>query len=275
MLKRIFLLLHVFTCVYAHSQGVIKGRVVEEDGKTPIKFALVRLTQNDSLIKGMVTDRGGFFAFSSVPIGVYDVEIKDFSYSSHKIERIKMETKDTLKDIGVIKLVALTIEEAIRAKDVVPIEVKPLEVKPVEVTVVELPFIEIKEDPNSYPMIKGRVVEEDGKTSIVFAVVRFMKGDTIIAGNITDEHGLFLLNPIPPGKYDMRITCAGYKDHKEEVEIGRGLFKEIPDVKLITSKEKEIIIKADRPAFESDPVVKVRKVKSSKKVKKYRDNNNN
>ena len=232
MLKRIFLLLHVFTCVYVHSQGVIKGRLVEEDGKTPIKFALVRLTQNDSLIKGMVTDRGGFFAFSSVPIGVYDVEIKDFSYSSHKIERIKMETKDTLKDIGVIKLVALTmeeIEEAIRVKNVVP-----LEVQPVEVTVVQLPFIEYKEAPSAdfSPMIKGRVVEEDGKTAIKFANVRFMKGDTLIAGAVTDEHGLFLLNPIPFGKYDMKITYIGYNDHKEEIEIGTGIVKEIADVKL-------------------------------------------
>jgi hypothetical protein len=94
-----------------HGQGTIKGKVTENDGKTPVEAAIVQLMQNKALISKTVTNKQGFFTLNSVPVGKYDVKIICGGYDESIIKGIEVK-KDSIKNIGVVKLVK-TVEEKV------------------------------------------------------------------------------------------------------------------------------------------------------------------
>ncbi len=57
--------------------------------------------------------------------------------------------------------------------------------------------------------ISGRVIDEM-KQGIINATVQIFQHDTLIAGNVTDYDGNYVISPIPPGIYDALITYIGY-----------------------------------------------------------------
>jgi len=103
MLKRFFLVVHIFACVYASAQGTIKGKVTEADGKTPLDYATVRVMQKDSMILGTLTDLKGNFIFYPVPAGKYEVKIDYVGYHKILIKDIEIIGNE-IKDFGVISM---------------------------------------------------------------------------------------------------------------------------------------------------------------------------
>ena len=109
MLKRIFFVLQVFICTYAHSQATIKGRVTEKDGETPIEFAIVRLMQNDSVKFETVTDERGRYTLTNVPSSIstrpakYDMVVTAANYKEYKLT-IEIYGRDitVIRDIKLI-----------------------------------------------------------------------------------------------------------------------------------------------------------------------------
>jgi len=61
---------------------------------------------------------------------------------------------------------------------------------------------------NNNTLIFGRVVDKDTNEPIVGANV-FLKDYNI--GAATDIYGNYLINDIPPGIYDIKVTYVGYK----------------------------------------------------------------
>jgi len=100
----LFLVLHVFTCMCAYSQGTIKGKVIDKDNQTPLGYATVLLFQDGIFISGTYADEEGIFTFDSVPSGKYDIRIAHVGCDYYKIEGLEIED-DTVKDIGVAQLI--------------------------------------------------------------------------------------------------------------------------------------------------------------------------
>ena len=63
-------------------------------------------------------------------------------------------------------------------------------------------------------IIRGSVIDnmlEEGKAYANISIVK-EDSDDIIAGGITDENGLFLIDKIPFGKYFLVVQYIGYED---------------------------------------------------------------
>ena len=76
MLKKIFFTLGIaiLTSGFANAQNAtIKGRVLGEDGKTPLEWANVRLMKDGEMILGTSTDEKGNYSLTPVPTGTYTI----------------------------------------------------------------------------------------------------------------------------------------------------------------------------------------------------------
>ncbi len=60
--------------------------------------------------------------------------------------------------------------------------------------------------------MKGKVTDKETKEPIPFANVVIELGGKIINGGTTDFEGNYNIKPIPPGRYDVKVTYVGYKN---------------------------------------------------------------
>ena len=109
--------------------------------------------------------------------------------------------------------------------------------------------------------IKGRVVEDDGKTPIEFATVRLMQEGDMILGTVTDDKGNYSLTPVPSGKYNVLVSYVGYPDVTlEGVEIKGSQTKVLDDIKMSSKaggKEIEgVVIRIQREVFDNEATKK-------------------
>jgi len=82
----------IVTSAYAQTAegiGKIRGKVVNEYGYS-LEFAVVKLIQNDTLVKRVITNLRGLFTIKSVPAGKYDILITYTNYYEKKIKGIEI-----------------------------------------------------------------------------------------------------------------------------------------------------------------------------------------
>ncbi|MCL2131838.1 MAG: carboxypeptidase-like regulatory domain-containing protein [Lentimicrobiaceae bacterium] len=77
--------------------AAVKGKVFDEDGKTPLEYTVVRLMQDDRLVSGTLTDKKGEYAITPVPAGKYNLVIVYAGLSEYILENI--EIKDSTINI--------------------------------------------------------------------------------------------------------------------------------------------------------------------------------
>lgn len=58
--------------------------------------------------------------------------------------------------------------------------------------------------------LQGKVYEKDSREPVAFANIILENGGTVVGGATSDFDGNYVINPIPPGKYDLRATFVGY-----------------------------------------------------------------
>ncbi|NOU46704.1 MAG: TonB-dependent receptor [Bacteroidales bacterium] len=58
--------------------------------------------------------------------------------------------------------------------------------------------------------LQGKVYEKDGQEPVPFANIVLENGGTIVGGATSDFDGNYVINPIPPGKYDLKATFVGF-----------------------------------------------------------------
>lgn len=58
--------------------------------------------------------------------------------------------------------------------------------------------------------LQGKVYERDSREPVAFANIVLENGGTVVGGATSDFDGNYVINPIPPGKYDLRATFVGY-----------------------------------------------------------------
>ena len=57
--------------------------------------------------------------------------------------------------------------------------------------------------------LKGKIT--DGKEPIPYVNIVVVKGGKQINSCLSDLDGFYFINPIPPGKYDLKFSLAGYR----------------------------------------------------------------
>ncbi|MBU1009093.1 MAG: carboxypeptidase-like regulatory domain-containing protein [Bacteroidetes bacterium] len=58
--------------------------------------------------------------------------------------------------------------------------------------------------------LQGKIFEKESREPVPFANIVLENGGTIVGGATSDMDGKYVINPIPPGKYDLRATFVGY-----------------------------------------------------------------
>ena len=58
--------------------------------------------------------------------------------------------------------------------------------------------------------LQGKVFDKDSREPIPFANIVLENGGTMVGGATSDFDGNYVINPIPPGKYDLKATFIGF-----------------------------------------------------------------
>lgn len=93
--------------------------------------------------------------------------------------------------------------------------------------------------------ISGTVV--DDKNEAVFgAIVQVTSGGITKGGAVTDENGEYVIKPLAPGRYDMKVNYSGYKENiTKEILVAAGRTTKV-NVKMEVSSStvlNEVVIK--------------------------------
>ena len=82
----------------------IKGKIVDEEGKSPLNYATVSLYKTDStLVNGTITGADGTFQIVANP-GKYYLLVQFISYQKKYIDNVNLSSKNPYFDTGVITL---------------------------------------------------------------------------------------------------------------------------------------------------------------------------
>ena len=92
--------------------------------------------------------------------------------------------------------------------------------------------------------IRGRVFDPDGGTVPMANVTTQVNGE--LFGATTDMDGRFILKPLPPGRYAVKVSYVGYTDYEEigvEVTADRATYlknvrMQIPTLKIFEKIER-------------------------------------
>ncbi len=87
-------------------KGSIKGKVVFEEGNSPIEFANIQIFRegDSSNVTGTLTDRNGEFHLKNIQPGIYEARISFIGYSTEIVKNIKISGSKTDFETGEIKL---------------------------------------------------------------------------------------------------------------------------------------------------------------------------
>ena len=93
MRKRLLLYLGLFflPMSFLSAQASLEGNITDVDSGEPVLFATVALYKNGILITGTESDIDGYFIFSSIDPGTYDVEASYVGYQSKRIEGVLVQ----------------------------------------------------------------------------------------------------------------------------------------------------------------------------------------
>ena len=109
MKNKKFLILLSFIFIYTSglfSQGKISGLVIDAKDLSPIKDAVVKITNKSDSTKrfGMNTDEKGHFVFENLKIGVYTAEISFIGFTNYTIKKIELTEANPVINLDTIKL---------------------------------------------------------------------------------------------------------------------------------------------------------------------------
>ncbi len=99
-MKRLLILLCLFTAIGVQAQGCLKGTVTDAKTGEPLPFIDVTVFQDGKQVHHGVTDWDGLFTIKPLPEGKYDVLISFVGYLPYKKEGVKiLATGFTMLDI--------------------------------------------------------------------------------------------------------------------------------------------------------------------------------
>ena len=86
--------------------GVIKGKIIDADTKTPMEYANVAIynKRDSKLVTGGIANAAGVFEITELPLGVYYVEANFIGFKKTTVNNIKIVPNSTKVDMGTIEL---------------------------------------------------------------------------------------------------------------------------------------------------------------------------
>jgi outer membrane receptor protein involved in Fe transport len=88
------------------AKGIIKGKVIETSGNTPVEYATVTLfnAKDSAIVNGVITNSSGVFEFKSVEIGEYNIMVRFMGFRKVFVSGISISEKNLITDVGTVNL---------------------------------------------------------------------------------------------------------------------------------------------------------------------------
>lgn len=96
--------------------------------------------------------------------------------------------------------------------------------------------------------VKGKVINKKGN-SVPFSSIGFYKTTSLVRGTICDSLGNYTIS-IPPGKYLVRASAAGFDDYTKEWDVFKDEFIQIA-LTDSTKKLSEVVVTVRKPVIEN------------------------
>jgi len=95
-------------------------------------------------------------------------------------------------------------------------------------------------------LLRGFVTDSSSETPLQGASVALFQQDRLVSGTSTDGDGYFILNRVPPGRFEVRISFIGFDSYVESLNIEAGQLLE-RSVSLLpsTSRIDELVVEAE------------------------------
>lgn len=101
--------------------------------------------------------------------------------------------------------------------------------------------------------IKGQVLDELGG-AIVGVSVKATDGRGVEKSVVSNNGGIFTINGLPPGKYTVRATAAGFGAYENaEVEVVAGKSQQLDITMKVTIEEQKVTVATDGSAVSTEP----------------------
>ncbi len=88
------------------TQGVVKGRIVEQRSGQPVEFAniIVYSLQDSSIVSGGISDKNGYFEVNRVGFGKFYVKVQFIGFGEHTIPEITVSRQNLIVNLGTIEM---------------------------------------------------------------------------------------------------------------------------------------------------------------------------
>jgi outer membrane receptor protein involved in Fe transport len=95
----------------ARGPGIVTGRIIDSQLKTPVEYAnvILRDTTSKEMVKGIVSDSSGFFRIDDVPVGTYVMEYSFIGYKKQQTKAITIDRKKPKVEMGALGLTSAAI----------------------------------------------------------------------------------------------------------------------------------------------------------------------
>ncbi len=111
----LFLVIPLSLLSQIKNPGMVSGRVMEQQTRTPVEYAniVLRDTVNHKMVTGVVSDSNGYFRMKDVPPGSYYLEYTFIGYEKQRSKTFSITRKQPQYELGVLALTssATTMDE--------------------------------------------------------------------------------------------------------------------------------------------------------------------
>ncbi|MBX2905361.1 MAG: TonB-dependent receptor [Taibaiella sp.] len=100
--------------------------------------------------------------------------------------------------------------------------------------------------------LSGKVLDEHGAPLKLASILLLSVTDSaLVKTELTDEKGEFLLTPVSPGSYILKVSLMSHEGHRQEVSVA-GADLTLPDIYLVAESKQleEVAIRAQKPFVE-------------------------
>lgn len=149
-----------------HAQGVLKGKITDENGK-PLSFANVALLKEDgkTLVTGLVSDSAGKYSIASPNAGKYMLRFTTLGYSTFSTEIFDVSGPLFSKDFGSVQLK----EDRKKLNDVTVSAIRPTITQMADKMVVSVEGTAMAAGNTAYQVLAktpGVFIDQDGNISL-------------------------------------------------------------------------------------------------------------
>ena len=114
-----------------------------------------------------------------------------------------------------------------------------------------LAFIGLSFNAMAQNSITGKIVDEKSNKGIPFVNVGlFRQTDSVfVSGAASDDKGVFALQGVPNGNYDLKISAIGYQTYEQVLEVNGSVNLGMLKMKEGSTTLSEVVIAEKRPLF--------------------------